>query len=29
MNLGSVGFLMNEYRQDDLLERLAAAEQAR
>ena len=28
MNLGSVGFLMNEYREDDLLERLSAAEQA-
>jgi NAD+ kinase len=28
MNLGSVGFLMNEYRVDDLAERLAAAEQA-
>ena len=28
MNGGSVGFLMNEYRQDDLLERLAAAESA-
>ena len=28
MNLGSVGFLMNEYRQDNLLERLAAAEKA-
>src|SRR6202142_1042764 len=28
MNVGSVGFLMNEYRQDDLLARLAAAEQA-
>src|SRR3979490_2011035 len=28
MNLGSVGFLMNEYRQDDLLGRLAAAERA-
>ncbi len=28
MNLGSVGFLMNEYREDALLERLAAAEQA-
>ncbi len=26
MNRGSVGFLMNEYREDDLLERLAAAE---
>ena len=28
MNLGSVGFLMNEYREDDLLARLAAAERA-
>ncbi|HEY4274046.1 MAG TPA: NAD kinase [Rhizomicrobium sp.] len=28
MNLGSVGFLMNEYRTDDLIERLAAAERA-
>jgi NAD+ kinase len=28
MNLGSVGFLMNEYREDALEERLAAAEQA-
>ncbi len=28
MNLGSVGFLMNEYREDDLQERLAAAERA-
>ncbi len=28
MNLGSVGFLMNEYREDDLNERLAAAESA-
>ena len=28
MNLGSVGFLMNEYRQENLLERLAAAEKA-
>ena len=28
MNLGSVGFLMNEYREDELQERLAAAEQA-
>src|SRR5690349_24715059 len=28
MNLGSVGFLMNEYRQDNLLGRLAAAEKA-
>ena len=28
MNLGSVGFLMNEYRQEDLLKRLAAAEKA-
>ena len=26
MNRGSVGFLMNEYRDDDLVERLAAAE---
>ena len=29
MNRGSVGFLMNEYREDDLLERLAAAEISR
>ena len=29
MNLGSVGFLMNEYRQDDLEKRLAAAEPAK
>ena len=29
MNLGSVGFLMNEFREDDLPERLAAAEPAR
>ena len=29
MNLGSVGFLMNEYRADDLPARLAAAEAAR
>ena len=29
MNLGSVGFLMNEYREADLLQRLAAAEQAK
>lgn len=29
MNRGSVGFLMNEYREDDLLERLAAAEVSR
>ena len=29
MNRGSVGFLMNEYRDDDLVERLAAAEVAR
>jgi NAD+ kinase len=28
MNLGSVGFLMNEYREEDLGERLARAEQA-
>ena len=28
MNLGSVGFLMNEYRTENLLERLAAAERA-
>jgi NAD+ kinase len=28
MNLGSVGFLMNEYRAEDLIERLAAAERA-
>src|SRR3954462_6676011 len=28
MNKGTVGFLMNEYHQDDLLERLAAAEKA-
>lgn len=28
MNLGSVGFLMNEYRDDGLLERLAVAEPA-
>jgi NAD+ kinase len=28
MNKGTVGFLMNEYHQDDLVERLAAAEQA-
>ena len=28
MNLGSVGFLMNEYRAEDLAGRLAAAEQA-
>src|SRR4051812_11004879 len=28
MNLGSVGFLMNEYREEDLAERLAMAEQA-
>jgi NAD+ kinase len=28
MNLGSVGFLMNEYREDDLMARLAAAERA-
>ncbi len=28
MNLGSVGFLMNEYRTEDLLARLAAAERA-
>jgi NAD+ kinase len=28
MNLGSVGFLMNEYRPDTLIERLAAAERA-
>jgi NAD+ kinase len=29
MNLGSVGFLMNEYRENDLMNRLAAAEPAR
>ena len=29
MNLGSVGFLMNEFREDDLQERLTAAESAR
>ena len=28
MNLGSVGFLMNEYRTENLVERLAAAERA-
>src|ERR1700739_3031309 len=28
MNLGSVGFLMNEYRKDDLLARLEAAGRA-
>src|SRR5689334_3978082 len=28
MNLGSVGFLMNEFRENDLIERLAAAEPA-
>jgi NAD+ kinase len=28
MNLGSVGFLMNEYRTENLMERLAAAERA-
>jgi NAD+ kinase len=28
MNKGTVGFLMNEFHQDDLLERLAAAEKA-
>src|ERR1043165_1760239 len=28
MNLGSVGFLMNEYRADDLPQRLDAAERA-
>jgi NAD+ kinase len=28
MNLGAVGFLMNEYRQDGLIERLAATERA-
>src|SRR5258705_4791582 len=28
MNRGTVGFLMNEYHQDDLVERLAAAERA-
>ena len=28
MNLGSVGFLMNEYRTENLLERLDAAERA-
>ena len=27
MNCGTIGFLMNEYREDDLLERLDAAEQ--
>jgi NAD+ kinase len=26
MNFGSIGFLMNEFREDDLVERLAAAE---
>ena len=29
MNRGSVGFLMNEYREDELMERLAAAETTR
>ena len=29
MKLGSVGFLMNHYRQEDLLERIAAAEPAK
>ena len=29
MNRGSVGFLMNEYREDDLMERLRAAERNR
>jgi len=29
MNLGSVGFLMNEFHEDSLLERLAAAESAK
>src|SRR6185295_13557449 len=29
LNLGSVGFLMNEYREDDLRERLADAEVSR
>ena len=29
MNFGSIGFLMNEYREDELLTRLAAAELAR
>jgi NAD+ kinase len=29
MNLGSVGFLMNEFREDDLAERVGAAEPAR
>jgi NAD+ kinase len=29
MNLGSVGFLMNEFREEDLLDRLAAAESAK
>ena len=28
MNRGSVGFLMNDYREDQLMERIAAAEQA-
>ena len=28
MNCGSVGFLMNDYREDDLLDRIAAGEQA-
>jgi NAD+ kinase len=27
MNRGTVGFLMNEYREDDLIERLEAAEE--
>jgi NAD+ kinase len=29
MNFGSIGFLMNEFREDDLCERLAAAEPAK
>jgi NAD+ kinase len=29
LNFGSVGFLMNEYRENDLMDRLAAAEPAR
>ncbi len=29
MNLGSIGFLMNEFREEDLLDRLAAAESAK
>jgi NAD+ kinase len=28
MNCGSVGFLMNDFREDDLIERIAAAEEA-